>query len=77
MATLLLQNNNFYVRTTLNVKFPCTHQYTNHVAACTCVYNGRYSCTSSRRERAPSRINGINKDSQKDVDCSDKALITG
>ena len=30
--------------------------------------------TSSRRERTPSRINGIRKNSQKDVDCSGKAL---
>ena len=74
MATSLLRNCNFYVRTTLNVMFPCTHPYTNCVAACTCVYNGHYSRTSSRRERAPSRINGIKKDSQKDVDCSGKAL---
>ena len=63
------------MRTTLNVMFPCTHPYTNAVAACTCVYNGRYSRTSSRRERAPSRINGIKKDSQEDVDCSSKSLV--
>ena len=52
----------------------CTHSYTIRTAACTCVYNGHYSRTSSRRERTPSRINGIRKDSQKDVDCSSKAL---
>ena len=56
--------------------FLYTHSYTNHAAVCTCVYNGRYSCTSSRRERIPSRINGIRKDLQKDVDCSGKALST-
>ena len=56
--------------------FPHTHPYTNRAAACTCGYNGRYSRTSSRRECTPSRINGIRKDSQKDVDWSGKALST-
>ena len=56
--------------------FPYTHPYTNRAAACTCVYNGYCSRTFSRRERTPSRINGIRKDSQKDVDCSGKALST-
>ena len=53
------------------------HPYTNRAALC--VYNGRHSCTSSRRERTLSRINGLKKDSQKDVDCSGKALsiLTG
>ena len=55
--------------------FPYTHPYTNCAAACTYVY-GRYSHTSSRRERTPSRINGIRNDLQKDVDCSGKALST-
>ena len=32
--------------------------------------------TSNRGERTPSRINEITKDSQKDVDCSGKALST-
>ena len=58
--------------------FSCTHPYTNCTAACTCVYNGHYSRTSSRRERAPSRTYGNGKDSQKDVDCSGKAqVLTG
>ena len=58
--------------------FPYMHPYTNLAAACTRVYNGRYSCTSSRRERTPSRMNGISKDSQKDVDCSGKVqVLTG
>ena len=39
-------------------------------------FNGRYSRTSSRRERTPSKITEIRKDSQKDVDCSVKSICT-
>ena len=53
---------------------PYTHPYTNCAAACNCVYDGRFSHTSNRWERTPSRINGIRKYSQKDVDFSGKAL---
>ena len=56
--------------------FPCTHPDTNRAAVDTCVYNGRYSGTSGRIERAPSRTDWIYKDSQKGVDSSGKALST-
>ena len=52
--------------------FPCTHPYTNRAA----VGNGRYSRTSGRRERAPSRTDLIYKDSQKGGDALGKAVST-
>ena len=71
-------NSRFMITSSVqcNVSVPYTHPFTNHAAVCTCVYNGRYSRTSSRRERTPSRINGIRKVLQKDVDCSGKDLST-
>ena len=56
--------------------FPCTHPYTNRAAVGTSVYNGCYSRTSGRRERAPSRTDWINNDSQKGADSSGKAVST-
>ena len=50
--------------------------YTNRTAVGTCVYNGRYLRTSGRRERAPSRTDWINNDSQKAADSSGKAVST-
>ena len=55
--------------------FPCTHLYTNRTCVGTRVYNGRYSHTSGRRERAPSRTDWIN-DSQKGADSLGKAVST-
>ena len=57
----------------MTAMFPCTHPDTNRAA---CVYNGSYSGTSGRRERAPSRTDWIYKDSQKGADSSGKAVST-
>ena len=64
-AILILWYGDFYFGSTLTAIFPCTHPYTNRAAVGTYVYNSRYSHTSGRKERAPSRTNWINKDSQK------------
>ena len=73
----ILRNGDFYVGSTLTAIFPYTHPDTNRAAEVLAfILNGRYSGTSGRRERAPSRTDWISKDSQKGADSSGKAVST-